>query len=129
MVCNLTIHDTPEENGVSKWLNRTFLKHACAMLLTSGLPKSLWMETIQHATWVKNRMETCALDGKTPYEIVLKMKPHLQDLPESGSAIYILHEGHSKLEEHTDQAHWVGYSSNSQGHRVYWPGKRCVTVE
>ena len=61
--------------------------------------------------------------------MVFKSKPHLQDLPEWGSTIYILCEGHGKLEEWADQAHWVGYSSNSQGHRVYWPGKRHVTTK
>jgi len=95
------------------------------MLLASGLPKFLWMEMIQHATWVKNCMTTHALNSKTPYKMVFKMKLHLQDLPEWGSAIYILCKGCGKLKEHADQAHWVGYSSNSQGYRVYWPGKRC----
>src|SRR5882724_3222905 len=71
-ICNLTIHDTPEENGVSERLNYMLLEHAHAMLLTSGLLKFLWMETIEHATWIKNCMGTHALDGKTPYEMVFK---------------------------------------------------------
>ena len=105
------------------------LEHAHAMLLTSGLPKFLQTEMIQHATWIKNHTGTCALDGKTLYEMVFKSKHNIQDLPEWGSTIYILHKGCSKLKECTDQAHWVGYSSDSQGHWVYWPRKRHVTTK
>jgi GAG-pre-integrase domain/Integrase core domain/Pol polyprotein, beta-barrel domain len=65
MVRSMTVHDTPEENGVSERLNRTLLEHARAMHLTVGLPKFLWMESVQHAVWLKNRTSTCALDGKT----------------------------------------------------------------
>jgi transposase InsO family protein len=42
-VRSLMVHDTPEENGVSEWLNRTLLEHARAMHLTASLPKFLWM--------------------------------------------------------------------------------------
>ena len=87
------------------------------------------MKTVQHATWIKNHMEMHALDGKTPYEMLYKSKPHLEDLPEWGSHVSILHEGQGKLEDHADQAHWVGYSGNTQGHRVYWLGRRQVTVK
>jgi len=126
MVCSLTIHDTSEENRVSKQLNCTLLKHTCAMLLASDLLKFLWTETIQHATWIKNHMAKHILDGKTLYEMVFKLKHHLEDLPEWGSHLYILHKGCRKLKERADQACWVGYSGNTQGHRVYWPGKRHV---
>ena len=33
---SLTVHDMPEENGVAKWLNRTLLEHAQAMLMCRG---------------------------------------------------------------------------------------------
>ena len=38
----LTIHDTPEQNGVAERLNRTLVEKSRAMLLESNLPKSLW---------------------------------------------------------------------------------------
>jgi transposase InsO family protein len=40
-VRSLTVHDTPEENGVSERLNRTLLEHARAMHLAANLPKFL----------------------------------------------------------------------------------------
>jgi len=53
-VCSLTVHDTPEENGVSEHLNCTLLKHTCVMHLAADLPKFLWAESMQHVTWLKN---------------------------------------------------------------------------
>ena len=40
-VWKLTIHDTPEYNGVSKCLNRTLLEQMRALLHQSELPKNL----------------------------------------------------------------------------------------
>src|SRR5882724_7055442 len=57
-VHSLTVHDTPKENGVPEHLNHMLFEHMCAMMLASGLPKFLWIETVQHATWIKNRTAT-----------------------------------------------------------------------
>ena len=48
----LTVHDTPQYNGVAERLNRTLLERARAMLYASGLPKFLWDEAISHAVWL-----------------------------------------------------------------------------
>ena len=37
----LTVHDTPESNGVAEQLNRTMVERTRAMLLDSKLPKYL----------------------------------------------------------------------------------------
>ena len=55
---SLTVHDTPEENGVAERLNHTLLEHARAMLLMVQLPKKLWPERIHHVIWLKNRTST-----------------------------------------------------------------------
>ena len=64
----LTTHDTPQLNGIAEQLNRTLLERICAFTHMSGLPKSLWGEALRQATWLKNRMATQALNGKTPFE-------------------------------------------------------------
>ena len=63
------------------------------MLITVALPKFLWTETLQHATWLKNRTATRALGGKTLFEAVFKLKPNLEGLPEWGAHTFVLHEG------------------------------------
>ena len=121
MVRSLTVHDTPEENGVSEWLNHPLLEHAQAIHHMADLPKFLWTESVQHAVWLKNQTSMCVLDGKTPYEMLHKMKPDLTDLPEWGARVYTLKEDHGKLESKADKGRWVWYSDESKGHRVYWP--------
>jgi hypothetical protein len=74
----LVVHDTPEENGVAKHLNRTLIEKVRAMLLASQLPVRLWGETLMHAVWLKNRTWTHALpQGVTPYELVVEDKPDI----------------------------------------------------
>ena len=70
-----------------------------------------------------------ALGGRTPFEVVHKCKPNLKGLLEWGTHVFMLCEGRGKLEERANEGHWVRYSADSQGHRIYWPGKHPVTVE
>jgi hypothetical protein len=85
----LTVHDTPEHNGVAERLNCTVVERTRALLHASGLPKYLWGEAIMHATWLKNRTATRTLDNKTPYEMLFKDKPNLENLPVWGSHVKV----------------------------------------
>ena len=125
----LTVHDTPEENGVSERLNGILLEKVRAMLHASGLPKSLWGEAVRHAVWLKNRTSTKALDGKTPFEAVHGEKPDLSDLHEWGCRVWVHDASQSKLDSRALEGRWLGFDEQSKGHRVYWPEKRSVTVE
>ena len=51
----LTIHDTPEQNGVVEQLNHTLIKKVQAMMLGSQLPHGLWGAALMHAVWFKNQ--------------------------------------------------------------------------
>ena len=50
----LTMHNTPEQNGVAKQLNRTLVKRSRTMLVESNLLKSLWGYAILHVNYLKN---------------------------------------------------------------------------
>src|SRR5882724_7758221 len=58
-VCNLTIHDTPEEHGVSKWLNCTLLKHAHAVLCHHS-PRWISLAFGQHPLYSDGDPYICA---------------------------------------------------------------------
>ncbi len=53
---------SPEENGVSEWLNRIICKPAQAMLKDFGLNSHLWSKAIKTAVYIKNRSFTQVLD-------------------------------------------------------------------
>jgi transposase InsO family protein len=52
----LTIHHSPQQNGVAERLNRTLVEHARAMLLGQDMPKILWVEALNYTTWLKNHL-------------------------------------------------------------------------
>ena len=126
---NLTVHDTPEHNGVAERLNRTLLEKVRAMLHASGLPKFLWGEAIKHAVYLKNRSATKALDGRTPYEVFHNRKPNLRGLPEFGAKVWVHSPGGGKLDGRSNVKRWVGFDEDSSGHRVYSPETRTVSIE
>ena len=71
----LTVHDTPEHNGVSECLNHILMEKLRVMLDASGLPKFLWAEAVVHAVYLKNRTWTCTIGDTTPYKILHGWKP------------------------------------------------------
>src|SRR5204862_5084284 len=85
----LTVHDTPEHNGVSERLNGTILEKVRAMLHESSLPKYLWSEAVRHAIWLKNHSSTKALKDRTPYEALTSQKPDLSSLPLWGTEVWV----------------------------------------
>lgn len=119
----LTVHDTPEQNGVAERLNCTLIEKVRAMMLGSQLPHSLWGEALMHAVWLKNQTWTRALpSGVTPYELVMEKTPTLWDIPEWGATIWVHDTSSGKLSVRACEGQWVGYDLNSDRHRVYWKG-------
>ena len=82
-----------------------------------------------HANWLQNRTPTQALEGKTPYQMLNKKVPNLAGIQEFGAAAYVKDLKAGKLDAHAKVGRFVGYDSESKGYRIYWPGKRSVSVE
>lgn len=125
----LTVHDTPEQDGVSERLNRTVTEIGRALLIGAGLPKFLWAEAFNHAVWLKNRASHTAMGRLTPYEAATGRKPDLSGLQEFGATVYVKVKGVDKLDQRAAEGKFMGFDEESKGVRVYWPGKRTVTVE
>ena len=125
----LTTHDTPQLNGIAERLNRTLLERIRAFAHDSGLPLSLWGEALRHASWLKNRTATRALDGKTPFEALYGQPPDLQSLRIWGCQVWVHSPGGSKLDPRAKEARWLGVDVDARAHRIYWPGSGKVSVE
>ena len=126
----LTVHDTPEENGVAERLNRTLMEQVRAMVIASGMPHKSWGEALMHICWLKNQTWTCALPpGITPYECVYGEALVLMELPIWGSLMWILDTSNGKLAARVWEGRWVGFALESNGHRVYCPERKTITVE
>ena len=127
--CRVTVHDTPEHNGVAERLNRTLVERVRALIHASGMPKSLWGEAIMHATWVKNRTSTRRLGKKTPYEMLYQKKPNLENVPVWGCRVKVHDTSGSKLDMRARDGHWVSFDPESDGHCIYFPDRGIIGVE
>ena len=125
----LSVHDTHQEAGVSERLNRTLMEKVRALIISAGLPRTLWGEALMHAVWLKNRTSTKALNGRTPFEALTGSPPDLSGIPEWGAQVWVHDTSSGKVGERAIPARWVGFDGESKGHRVYWPDRRTVTVE
>ena len=85
----LTVHDSPQQNGVSEHGMRTRAERARALLIASRLLQFLWEEAMKHTTWIQDRTPAHANVGKSPYEMRRKKKPHLARIQEFGAAAYV----------------------------------------
>lgn len=53
---------------------------------------------MMHSTWLQNRSVTCALDGKTPYEVRNGKRPNLAEIQEFSAAAYVKDHAAGKLD-------------------------------
>ena len=125
----LTMHNTPQLNGIAKRLNRMLLERIRALGHVSGLPQKLWGEALRHATWLKNQTATRTLDGKTPFEALYRTPPDLSEVRRWGCKVWVHDDTGSKLDVHAHEARWLGFDVDSRSHRVYWPKTDLVTAE
>jgi hypothetical protein len=128
-VRRLTVHDTPQLNGVAERLNRTIVERIRAFTHSSGLPKFLWGEALRHATWLKNRTATRALDGLTPYQAVFGRTPDISRLRRWGATVWVHVGDGDKLATRAREGRWLGFDTESHAHRIYFPSSRSVAVE
>jgi len=96
----LTVHDTPQENGVAECRNHMIVEHICALLHASGLLKMLWGEAACHVAWLMNHTLTKAVAGKTPYKAAFGKKLDLSQVHEWGKKVWVQIEGGDKLGGH-----------------------------
>jgi len=125
----LTIHNTPQLNGIAECLNWTLLEWIWALRHLTGLPEFLWDEALHHMTWLKNCMAMRTLDNKMPFEVLFGSPPNLSGLRRWGCNVWVHNNSGSKLDARACEGRWLGFDIDSQAHRVYWPKPGTVTIE
>ncbi|KAE8729067.1 putative inactive receptor kinase [Hibiscus syriacus] len=63
------VANTPQQNRVTEWINKTLLEITRAMLRDVGLEKSFWTEAVNTACYLVNQAPSSAIELKTPIEI------------------------------------------------------------
>ncbi|KAE8705011.1 Cytochrome P450 84A1 [Hibiscus syriacus] len=84
-----TVPMTPQQNGVAERMNRTLNERARSMRIHAGLPKFLWAEAINTASYLINRGPSVPLDGRIPDEVWSKKEINLSRLRVFGFISYV----------------------------------------
>ena len=75
-----TVAYNPQENGLAECVNRILLKMIRSMLADSDLSVEVWSELLDTAAYLRFRTPNKHLEGKTPYEVIYRIKPDLSHL-------------------------------------------------
>ena len=69
----------PSQNSKAERVNHTLMERVRAVLLDSNLPKGIWAELINTATYLKNQSPASS-QNKTPFELWNEQQPDLSNL-------------------------------------------------
>nr|GEX08326.1 hypothetical protein [Tanacetum cinerariifolium] len=107
--------------GVVERQNRTLVKAARTMLSPSKLPLFFWAEAITTACYTQNLSIIILTHNKMAYHIINDRKPSIKYLYIFGCICYITRDGKNldTMKEKGDMCILVGYSTQSNGYRVY----------
>ena len=114
---------SPQSNGISERMNRTVQDRARSMLVSAGLGGGFWVESLQAASYIRNRGPVAGL-SMTPDELWSGIKPTVKHLRAYGSKAYVSLEK-PKRKGKMGVTKWegviVGYPIDSVGYRVWDP--------
>jgi transposase InsO family protein len=71
---------SPQQNGRAERLNRTLQEMDRAQRFQAGVPDFLWLESVAHANYLRNRRPTAHSGTKTPYECMFCETPDVSKL-------------------------------------------------
>jgi hypothetical protein len=126
IVHQTTCVSTSEQNGVAEKKNRHILEVTRCLLFAMNVPKYLWGETSQTATYLINRMSLRTVDFSTPFEMLTCTASFKVPLKKFGCVCFVHNTslGISKLDVKSHKCVFVGYSSGKKGYKFYDPVKK-----
>ncbi|TYK21888.1 hypothetical protein E5676_scaffold494G00240 [Cucumis melo var. makuwa] len=118
----------PQQNGVVERRNRTLQEMAQVMIHAKQLPIQFWVEALNTACHIHNRVILCLGTTTTSYELWKGRKPNVKYFHIFDSTCFILSDRnhHRKWDSKSDRGIFLGYSTNSRAYRVY--NQRTKTV-
>ena len=116
---------SPHQNGTAERCWRTLFDMARAMLIESGLPKSMWPYAVMAAAHIRNRVFSQRI-GDTPYHLLTGKKPSISKLHVFGSVCYANIHEKKKLDPRCRRGYFVGYDKYSPAYLVYLPELNTV---
>ena len=75
----------PQQNGVAERKNRSLKEMTTCLLQAKNLPPSLWVEAVNYASYIQNRVPHKSVIRDTPFEALHGHKPDVSHLRFFGS--------------------------------------------
>ena len=112
--------DTPRQNGSVERKYRHTLNVARALRFQAKLSIDFWGECIL-AAYLINRTPSSILKGKTPYEVLVKVKPSYEHIKFFGCLCYVHHyQRHKdKFGARERKCVFIEYPYGKKGWKVY----------
>nr|GEX78082.1 putative ribonuclease H-like domain-containing protein [Tanacetum cinerariifolium] len=112
---------TPQQNRVAERQNRALIEIARTMLVDSKLPTTFWIEAVNTACYVQNKVLVIKPHNKTPYGLSHGRTPSLSFMRPFGCLVTILNtlDPLGKFDGKADEGFFIGYSVNGKAFRVF----------
>nr|GFA62167.1 putative ribonuclease H-like domain-containing protein [Tanacetum cinerariifolium] len=118
----------PQQTGIAERKNRTLIEATRTLLADSLLSIPFWVETVNTACYVQNRVLVTKPYNKTPYELLHGRLPSIGFMRPFGCPVIILNtlDHLGKFQGNLDEGFLVGYSVCSKAFRVFNSRTRIV---
>ena len=111
---------TPQQNGVVERKNRTLVEMARTMLDEYKTPHRFWIDAIDTACHIINRVYLHKFFKKTAYELLTDKKPNVSYFKVFGAKCWIRDPHHnSKFAPKAHEGFMLGYGKDSHTYRVF----------
>ena len=111
---------TPQQNGVVERKNRTLVEMARTMLDEYKTPHRFWIDAIDTACHIINRVYLHKFFKKTAYELLTDKKPNVSYFKVFGAKCWIRDPHHNaKFAPKAHEGFMLGYGKDSHTYRVF----------
>jgi len=109
--------ETPQQNARVERKHQHILNIVRALLFQSNLPKQFWSYAAIHAVLIMNRVTSPIIDNNTPYFLLHKQTPDLNQLKVFGSLVFssTLQANRNKLASRARKCAFLGYKHGMKG--------------
>ena len=118
----LTVTETPQQNGVAERMNRTLMDLVRSMLHAKKVPKQFWAEALATAVYVRNRVTSRAIEkNTTPHHVWHDDAPEVSHLRVFGCRCWykVPSSKVKKLDARAREALFLGYAESSKAYNVW----------
>lgn len=110
---------TSAQNGKAERKHRHVVESGLTLLAQAKMPLQYWWEAFSTAVFLINRLPTCVLEDKSPYQQLFNKLPDYGAMKIFGCACYPCLKPYNqhKLQFHTTQCVFLGYSGSHKGYK------------